>query len=487
MEIKNKVLRGAAVVFLEQGGIKIIGVIGTIILSRLLFPADFGLIATASIAVNFFTVFIRKGISLALIQKKEQDDELLSTCLFLYGAMGVFFSVFLFLFAPWIAVFFHMPVLQGILRVLSPVLFIRSFSAVPVAIIQRRLDFVRSVIPTLAGSVIYVCVAVFLAWSGSGVWSFVWAILASSLVSMGLNWAMSLLRPRLFFSWSKFKSLLKFGIPALFVELVEYSGAHVDYFIIAKFLGPVALGFYALAYQFSDFFYSKVSVAMTKVFFPVFCNLENAGSIRHYYLKIVFYLGMIILPFYAAGCLLNKEVVWIVYGAKWAEAALPLGILSILGVVKGVCLGVGNRDILYSQGRPDTFLKLRIMGALLNAVAVLIGVGHGIVGVAISVTCAGVISALYTVVVVSQSIDIGWKEYAFSLIPSVVATIIMGGVILLLKPWLSYQIGSIVAVAALGATAYVTGLYLMGIHVWRDIADKWGLLFSKQGKDGGLV
>jgi len=479
MEIISNALRGAVVVLLEQAGVKIIGVIGIIILSRLLFPSDFGLIATASIAVNFFTVFIRKGLSLVLIQKKEPDEELLSTCLCIYGAMGIFFSVFLFLISPWVAGVFHMPVLQGILRVLSPILFVRSLSAVPAVIIQKRLDFVRSVIPALAGSVVYGCVAVFLAWFGSGVWSFVWAMLANSFVSMGLNWAMSSLKPRFFFSGSKFKSLLGFGVPALFVELVEYSGAHMDYFIIAKFLGPVALGFYVLAYQFSDFFYSRVSITLTKVFFPFFCYLEDAGSIRGYYLKVVFYLGMIILPFYAAACLLNKEVILAVYGSKWAEAALPLGILSILGIVKGLYLGAGNRDILYAQGRPGTFLKLRIIAALFNAVAVFFGLAHGIVGVAIAVTCAGAVSAICTVAVVSRSMDIGWKEYLFSLAPSVAATIIMGGVILVVKPWLSPQTGSLVILILLGATAYLAGLYLMGVHVWREISGKWVLLFNK--------
>ncbi len=479
MGMKNKVIQGAVVVLLEQIGVKIIGGIGTIILSRLLFPGDFGLIATASIAVNFFTVFIRKGFSLALIQKKELDDEFLSTCLCIYGALGIFFSVLLFLIAPWVAGVFHMPVLQGILRLLSPILFISSLSAVPAAIVQKRLDFVHSVIPMLAESVVYGCVAVFLAWFGLGVWSFVWAMLASSFISMGLNWAVSLLRPRLFFSWSKFKSLSGFGAPALFVELVEYSGARIDYFIIAKFLGPVALGFYVLAYQFADFFYSKVSAGLTRVFFPVFCLLEDAGAIRGYYLKIVFYLGMIILPFYTAAYLLNKEVVLVVYGSKWAQAALPLGILSILGIVKGLCFGAGNRSILYAQGRPDTFLKLRIMAALFNAAAVFLGLAHGIVGVAIAVTCAGVVSGVCMVAVVSRSMDINWKEYLFSLAPSVVATIIMSGVILLLKSFLSPHIGSFVVVVMLGATAYVVGLYLMGVHVWREASGKLVLLFNK--------
>jgi len=84
-----------------------------------------------------------------------------------YGAMGIFFSVLLFLIAPSWRFFSYASSPGDPARPFAGFIHKIIFRGA-VCIIQRRLDFVRSAIPALAGSVIYVCMAVFLAWSGSG-------------------------------------------------------------------------------------------------------------------------------------------------------------------------------------------------------------------------------------------------------------------------------------------------------------------------------
>ena len=470
-ELKNKISRGVIIMFLKEGWTKFLGVVGTMILARILCPSDFGYIATIYAVLNFSMIFIGKGVVVALIRHQDVDDGLLAGALLVCTGLGVVMSLMVFGFASGLASFFHAPFLAKILRVVAPALFFRSLAVVPAAIVQKRMHFLRGTLPRLVSEVVFWCVTIVLACRGLGALSFAWAMVCSSCVNMVINWSVAALSLKLYFTRGKLVGLWRPGMVVILIELLEYLTVNMDGIIIMKFLGPIPLGFYFLAYRFSNYFYQEICTALSGVFFPVFSSLQDASLIRHYFLKATFYIGLFIFPFYFIASLFSREIVLLVYGQQWGPVAIPLGILCFAGIVKGLCVGGVNKDVLYARGRLKVFLNLKIVVAGLNALAVFWGLSHGIAGVAAAVTCAGFVSGICMVLGVSRVVSIPWREYILNLKAPWVASLIMGGVVLLLERCVPSGRYNFIGVMLLGAGVYIGMLQARGVFLWRESMD----------------
>ncbi len=470
-ELKDKVLRGVMITLFKEGWSKCWGVLGIMLLARILFPADFGYIAIVYVVTDFLSIFLNKGILVALIRHEQVDDGILAGALSVCAGLGGLLTIMLFVSAPWLADFFHAPVLADFFRVVSPAIFFRAMSVVPGAIVQKRLHFLRGAFPRAVAECVFWIFSVFLAWRGHGVMSLAWAMVAAGFAGMVLNWSVAVLDWKLCFLRGKFQDLWRSGGMVVLIEVAEYLILNIRLMVVLPQCCPVALGFYFLAFRFSNYFYQKIALALSGVFFPVFSFLKDEQLVRAYFLKAVFYIAIVVVPFYSIAFLFNHELVLFVYGEKWLPMALPLGVLSLAGIVKGICIGGINRDILYAKGSLNTFLRLKIMIGLFNAAAVFLGLSHGIIGVAVAVTGAGLISAACVVTRVIPLVRVHWREYVFNFRIPFAASFFMGAIILLLKQCLPAGNVSSLAIIILGAGVYVGLLQAMGVHLLREMRE----------------
>ena len=169
--IRKKFFSGLAWTFVQSVAVRVISVVVTIILARLLMPEDYGLIGMLSIFIAISDVFIQSGFGQALIQKTDCTDEDFSTAFYFNVAVSVLIYIILFFFAPLIADFYHEPNLVLLTRILSLNFILGSFNVVQHSKLKKELNFKPLAIITLLCTVISGVVGIAMAYSGFGVWA----------------------------------------------------------------------------------------------------------------------------------------------------------------------------------------------------------------------------------------------------------------------------------------------------------------------------
>jgi PST family polysaccharide transporter len=235
--------RQAAWNYLIFGLSKSSTLIMTVVLARLLEPADFGLFALALLAVNLFDYVKDLGVGAALVQSRREWTRLAPTGLTLSVVFGVLASTALIGAAGVTANALKHPELAPLIRVLAIGLMISSLSAVPAARLRRNLDFQRRILPEFLGAVVKASLTILLAVEGLGVWSLAYGQLAGTIVTTALYWWVArTAKVRFGFDSEEARELIRFGIPVSAVTILAFAIYNVDYLIIGFRLGDEQLG-----------------------------------------------------------------------------------------------------------------------------------------------------------------------------------------------------------------------------------------------------
>jgi PST family polysaccharide transporter len=452
----------------------------TAVLARLLLPSDFGLVGMAAIVTGLVYSVRELGLSAAIVQKKELDQMHLSSSFWANIMGGLVLFGICALAAPIASRFFRDPIVAPILIVSSTSLVISSFGAVHRASLLRNLRFKAIAVAEVGISLAYGFVAIAMAALGFGVWSLVGGTLFGSGVGVILWWSVLRWRPALEFSWRKFLELFRFGANVMGSGLVGYFSHNIDYLVIGRRLGAFPLGIYTLAFKLISFPLTRVSYMVTDVAFPAFSRIQGEDArLRRGYTRTVSYLSLIIFPLLFGLMVLAPEFVRVVYGPKWTPAILPLRVMCVLGMLKGVGTTVGS--ILKAKGRPDVELKYSILFLSGMVAAVLLGSRYGIAGVALAITVLALLAFPVIQLVTNRMIGLSSREYLGSLLPAFVSSALMSVVIaswrmlaraLILENNLFILLSSFIA----GVAAYYLFLRLLRVKELQELPELFLLL-----------
>src|SRR5688572_17031622 len=190
---------------------KIVVLVTTAILARLLAKSDFGLVAVAVIAINYLSVLKDLGLGVALIQRKGDVLEAANTVFTINLILGVLLSAIIIPLAPFVATYFHDPQVIPVLRWMGISFIINALGSVHTNWLVRDLDYRRKLVPELGSALAKGVISIGLAYLGYGVWSLVFGQIAGAVVSVILVWIVLPWRPRLTLDRSLAGSLVKFG------------------------------------------------------------------------------------------------------------------------------------------------------------------------------------------------------------------------------------------------------------------------------------
>src|SRR5688572_8098920 len=168
--------------------IRLLGLLIILILGKLLFPADFGLIAIMELTINVITLFRDFGLAQALIQRQKAVEEVAYTTFFLVIIWSVILYFVLFVTAPWLAQIFEENRAVPLIRTIGLTLIISSLSLVPSALLEKRLAFKQRALPETVSNVLYALVTLVLVMQGWGVWGVVWGRIGQAFVVTILIW-----------------------------------------------------------------------------------------------------------------------------------------------------------------------------------------------------------------------------------------------------------------------------------------------------------
>ena len=326
----EKAIRGIPWTFLSYAGTKVVTVATTIVLARLLTPADFGLVALALLAVGLFGVLRDLGLGNSLIVRQEFDRQAQGTVLTMVLATGLAVTVLLALASPLIADFFDASRLTAVLLTLSPSIVIGSFAWFYEFILKRELRFRERFIALAAQTAVYAGLAIALAALGAGVWSLVVGLLAGNIAfAIAVVWlAPYRVRPR--FEGSVARDALSTSKGFLAQGLAAFMQENLDYVIVGRVLNTTQVGFYVMAYRMADIPYWAVSDSVTTVTFPTFTRMRARGEDPvPVFLRTLRFVALVGCPL---GIILSGAAdpfVEALFGDKWLPMIGPLAVLGI--------------------------------------------------------------------------------------------------------------------------------------------------------------
>jgi len=360
-----------------------------LVLAKLLFPEQFGLIGMATVFSGLVTTINELGIATALIQKKE--EELTETHLNTAFWTSVGFGIFLFLLmsivaGPLIAMFYKEPVLQQIIPFLSLSLLVRPMIVVHMVKLNRTLNFKRLTMIGNFSTIVAGVVSIVMAYNGHGIWSLVMNALINGILVIPFYWLTSSWRPA--FEWNKqaFDEIFGFGIYSLGTNVITYLFNNIDYLLVGKMLGPAALGAYTFSFMLTDTFRAQLMNMVNKVMYPVYSlKQNNLPVIKQYYLKIVLLNMLIVYPIMLVFIIYGEEIVLTLFNNKWKDAVIPLKILSFSVLLHMVVNS--NTSLIRALGHAKLELKLQLYKSVIIFIpSIALGIYfYGIIGAAIGV------------------------------------------------------------------------------------------------------
>ena len=390
--IAGRTLRGLAWAYGSYAGGRVLALVSTAILARLLAPSDFGLVALALTFIALLETVSDLGVSQALVIVKGETDEKAETVFVITIALGAFLALVIALTGLVAAPFFRTPELEAILPVLGLNLLIRSSGATHYALAQKSIDFRPRTGAELADVIVRGVVGIALALAGLGAWSLVIGYLAGSVVLTATLFALVPWRPRLRPRRRDVRELIGFGGTLTLVNIAAAVIANVDDLIVGRVLGPTALGLYSLAFRLPELLVLNLSVVAARVLFPAFATLDRARLGRAFLVSLRYTL-VISLPLAAMLALLAAPIIDVVLGDQWTGSVDAMRLLAVyaLSVTVSVPAGAAYK----ATGRANVLLMLAVPRAVSLVIAVLLFVDDGIVAVAICQTAvAGVFDAI---------------------------------------------------------------------------------------------
>ena len=354
----------------------------TLIVIRLLNPADYGLFAMAQVMMTFLDFLNGYGFASALIQSREVSRQAIRQALGLMMVLNLSIAALQFMLAPTVAAFYGKPIVADLLHALAFIYLATPFIIVPEVLLSRGLDFRRLAIVNLTAAIVGAIVSLSCAFAGFGVWTLIYAPIALFFTrAVGLTIA-----ARLFvlpsFDFRGAGTILKFGGALMASHLFWVVQSQSDIFIAGRLYDAHDVGLYSEALFLTALVMAKFVPPLNQVAFPAYARLQDdPAAVRWSFLGAVQLIMMVTTPIFFGIAASAGPLVEVVFGHKWIEMA-PL--MQVIGIAMPLMtLQILFAPVSNALGRPDVSMRVSASGAIIFGTAFLIGSRFGIEGLAL--------------------------------------------------------------------------------------------------------
>jgi len=380
-------VRGGVAALGTQAAKLLLNLVSVAVLSRLLTPSDFGLVAMVFAITEFLGIFKDLGLSAATIQSRTITAPQRSTLFWLNGTAGGVFALLLAAGGPAIAKFFADPRLSDVARISALAFPPSGFATQHRALLTRRMQFGRLMVVDLTAAIGSTALAIALAVSGAGWVALAVVPVASALINLaGVVLSSGWIPGRPGFA-SGTRALVRYGGDVSTFNVISYFARNFDNILIGRYWGSQALGLYSRAYSVLLFPIRQISGPLFAVAFPALSSLQSDPKrFRNYYLNVLFLTTAVTTPLYATLAILAPEAIQIVLGSQWADAA---GIFRFLAV-SALALPIANTsEVIYiSLGNNRMLVRAGAIGTGVLVAAFCLGLPFGARGVAAAYAAA---------------------------------------------------------------------------------------------------
>jgi O-antigen/teichoic acid export membrane protein len=422
-------LRGSMWTLGIRWSIRLTGLVSTVLLARLLTPADYGIVAIAVVIVGAVDVFRLTGERSAIIRHPDPTREHYDSAWTMSVLLGLGLGMIILLLSPISASYFHEPRALAVVQVLAVRTMASGFENIGTLNFQRDLKFHKqfqfNAGATIASFVVTLVAAIVL----RNYWALVIGMWTKQIAINVLSYTMEPFRPR--FSFTKVREIWSFSIWTLVKGVGMYFNTQIDKIAIGGFAGAALMGRYDVASDLATSPSRELNDPVVTVLFPVMSTVQNDPVKRRtLYLGVLYWSGIICAATSIGVAVVANDMTDLVLGAKWHDVRPLIPWLSLSFGVLGLSSSVYSAfDTLGQPGRSARLQWLRLLCLAIFAFPVAY-FSRSLEAVAMTrffVTLA-ITPTLF--VALGRALDVRLREFVVTLWRPVIAGGLMGAAVL---------------------------------------------------------
>ncbi len=417
--------------FMERISAQLVTFIVSIVIARILSPEDYSVISIILVFITFADILVSNGFATALIQKKNADNLDFSSVFYFSLIFSVLLYIAIFLLAPYVAVWYKMPILSPTLRVLGIRVIISAINSVQHSYVSRNMIFKKFFFSTLGGTIISAIVGIVLALSGFGVWALVFQYLTNTFIDTVVLWFTVKWRPILRFSVLRLKELLSYGWKLLASALIGAIYDDLRTLIIGKVYTKEDLAFYSKGQQFPRLIMNNVSTSITSVVFPYFSKMQDdKEKLKQSIRKTLRTSTVVIAPLMMGLLAIAKPLVKLLLTDKWIQC-VPFLQLSCLFYLTSSIYTI-YLQAYKSIGKSGLALYIELIDDIFGIILVILFLKKGAIYIASIMVISRIVACIICFYYNYKLFNIKLKEQIYDVILPIVFSIAMTACIMIL-------------------------------------------------------
>ena len=385
---------------------KLIVLVNTVILARILLPDDFGLVAISLVILTYLETAASLGSGAAIVWRHDDPEKTAAVALSIGLAGSLLMGGLTFAAAPMFADFFNDGRISEMVRVLSVCFLLSSPASIFSSLLQRRMEFRRRAMAEIGKALTKGAVGISLAVGGLGAWSLVFGHIAGQAFGLALLWWLSGWRPRLSLDRDILRQVSKYGSLIALIELLGMTTKNIDFLVIGHWFDPSSLGIYVLGFALIDQVVMSVCWAASQALFPAYSRMQrDRDALRRSCRESLSVIAAIALPSAAGIAVVAQPLVLLFYGEKWLSAVPVMQVLAFYAMIYALSFNLS--DIYKATGRPHILTLISVANLILALPILIFATRWGIVGVAFGQVLVAMITTILNWIVAWRVIGIG--------------------------------------------------------------------------------
>lgn len=373
--------RGASVMLVSQVIRFVLQIVSIAILSRLLSPAQVGLVAMVTAILNVAEIIRDFGLSSAAIQTPDLTTAQRSNLFWLNLGIGTVCTGLAAASAPLLAWAYGRPELVPIVLALAGIFILSGANTQYRADMSRNLRFRALATTDIIAQAVSIGAAITSAYLGAGYWAIVIQQVTFSIIALSMNLLQCRWRPGLPRRDVPMREFVVFGSHLLGTNLLGFAVNNLDNVGVGAVWGPGPLGLYNRAYQLLQQPLQQITAPLSRVVLPVLSRVQNddAAYLRfflRFQLAICYTLGL----GFAVLAGIAVPVTDLLLGDSWSMVAPILAVLAVGGIFKG--MDSASYQIWVSRNVTGKLFRFYLISRPLMIIVILAGLPWGPVGVA---------------------------------------------------------------------------------------------------------
>lgn len=363
---------GGRVTLFGQVGKAIIQMVSVIVLSRMLPPSDFGLVAMVTVVVSLGELLRDFGMTTSGLRARTLSHAQGSNLFWVSSTLGLAGAALVAASAPLLVVTYDEPRLYALTPVLAVTVLLNGFQAQLQVQLARSFKYGTLVATDIGAQTLGFVVAVLGVFAGWGYWALAVQSLTAAFSLLVLRWIASGWVPMRPTRGAGSRALLVSGADFGLAYGLQFVASNTDTVMIGALWGATPLGLYNRAYQLLTMPVSRLLAPLMNVVVPTINAVrDEGGNVLKQYLRIQSLVGMGSIGIFAVAAGSASSLIPLVLGSQW-EASVPLFQILALG---GLALGLSQVSywIFVTEGKSRELLKYNVVTKTMTVVLVVLG------------------------------------------------------------------------------------------------------------------